>query len=197
MLRLTSKKKNNSAGYFLLETLLAISILAIGVTSCVKVFGQCFRVQQKIAETAAGKSVSEALLFRLVSGDLSEILSKKGSWKRDSIMAADWPLGKLNYEILSQQIGDSEGLYRVEIKIFTPAGREIYNTRGIVRNEVSTTSSESEKDSLFPFDKQAFPPFFQRERGESLTGVPDTRWPSIGQGLAESRQQSPPRRSER
>ena len=135
MLRLILKRKDKSAGYFLLEVLIAISVLAIGMASCVKVFGQSLRAQQRMAEMAAGKNAAEALLFRLVSGDLTEILSKKGGWKKDSIAAADLPLGKLNCEILSEQIEGSENFYRVDVKILTPTGKEIYNTKVILQNE--------------------------------------------------------------
>ena len=94
-------KRQNEAGFFLLEVLIAIAVLAVGITSSIRVFAQALHTQQKLTELELGKATAENLLFQVASGQMPELFGEEGGSKAGEIEISEEGGGKFKYEIHS------------------------------------------------------------------------------------------------
>ena len=115
-----SKKKNSGA--LLIEVLFAISLLAFGITGCLRAMAQSLQITKRSREYGLAERALDDLMFRLLSGAEESLLKDGGDGKFES-PALD--LDDLHYYVESKQINPYVPPTEEELKALEKAGEPI------------------------------------------------------------------------
>ncbi|GEM_PF-3184730 len=121
-IQLDPRLRGGDKGVLLIEVLFAITLLAFGITGCLRAMAQSLEITKRSREYAMAELAMDDLLFRMISGAEESLIKDGGDGKFES-PAVD--LDDLHYYVESKQINPYVPPTEEELRALERAGEPI------------------------------------------------------------------------